>query len=411
MCTASDVVRGDTQGVRERGWGVLIGLLVVLGCGRSDGAGQNSARTDQDGLLTIIHRENANAARVLWSSEHLYDTDGDERLQLLDADFVSARFSPDSGLLITNVSEMVYRGPAGTQGVFLAGEGDGPNDFRTMTYLGVGNNQAPFVVEQMGRRISRIDWEGKRIGALSKLPLGDDRGRLSPVNLLGDSTVLTLPSQWRPNRGTAGGFVEGDRLRDSVMLVLHRLASGQRAETLAVWPGVERASGFIVPFTRAVVWSGRGAAAVVGITDSVDLRLYIDGAPKLRLVEAFQRHEASSADHQAWNRAVAEEMEPALVTFLKNIPGARLLPAVGGVVVDESANMWIGDYAVPGEMSRRWRVFSMRGELLGALQLPVLQSTYIPARTELLDVFGDRLAILREKPDGALFIEVRKIRR
>lgn len=43
--------------------------------------------------------------------------------------------------------------------------------------------------------------------------------------------------------------------------------------------------------------------------------------------------------------------------------------------------------------------------------MPASVEALVPGRSEILDVYGDRLALLRETEDGEPFIEVRAIER
>lgn len=386
-------------------------LLSALGCSGKEPAPAAATVSDSSGILTVHLGAVADSTIPSWSSEPLFDTSKDPGAFLLDAGWVGARFGTDSGLLIANVDELRYLAPGAPLATFLAGRGEGPDDFRSISFLGVSEDGNPFVVESMGERLSTIEWGGARTGIA--VPPVDMRGnRMLPVAVLRGLRFLAVPFQWQPNSGGAGGYLVGTQLRDSVPLVAYDWSGVVAADTLGLWPGLERASGLAVPFARATLYAGRGAATVLGITDSIDLRLFMGRDMQLRLIGPYRRREPTVADRAAWDRLVAEEIDPALPPFLAALPDfTPQLPEIGGFAVDDAANIWVGDYAVPGQALRRWRAFSRNGELLGALELPVVQGTYFPSRTELLDVVGDRIAVLREAPDGALFIEVRRVRR
>jgi len=390
---------------------LILLLLSAPGCSGKESAAPAATVSDSSGIRTVHLGAIADSAIPRWSSEPLFDTSKDPGAFLLDAGWVGARFGPDSGLLIANVDELRYLAPGSPLATFLAGRGEGPGDFRSISFLGVAEDGRPFVVERLGQRLNQIEWSGRRTGvAIAAAKTHGDW--LLPVAVLRGPTYLTVPFQWRPNSGGAGGYLVGTQLRDSVPLVSHDWSGIVAADTLGLWPGVERASGFAVPFARATLYAGRGAATVLGITDSVDLRLFIGRDMKLRLIGPYRRRDPTAADRSAWDSLVAEEIDPALPPFLAALPDfTAQLPEIGGLAVDDAANIWVGDYAVPGQANRRWRIFSRNGDLLGALDLPVVQSTYLPSRTELLDVAGDRIALLREAPDGALYIEVRRVRR
>lgn len=385
--------------------------MSALGCSGKESAAPAATVSDSSGIRTVHLGTIADSAIPRWSSEPLFDTSKDPGAFLLDAGWVGARFGPDSGLLIANVGELRYRVPAASEASFLAGRGEGPTDFRSISFLGVSEDGTPFVVESMGERLSTIEWRAGRT-SIAVPPLGLRGNRMLPVAVLRGPTFLAVPFQWQPNSGGAGGYLVGTQMRDSVPLVSHDWSASVAADTLGLWPGVERASGFAVPFARATLYAGRGAATVLGVTDSIDLRLFIGRDMRLRLIGPYRRREPTAADRAAWDSLVAEEIDPALPPFLAALPDfTAQLPEIGGFAVDDAANIWVGDYAVPGQEHRRWRIFSRNGDLLGALDLPVVQSTYLPSRTELLDIVGDRIALLREAPDGALYIEVRRVRR
>ncbi len=89
---------------------------------------------------------------------------------------------------------------------------------------------------------------------------------------------------------------------------------------------------------------------------------------------------------------------------------SRGLPAIGGLVVDDAGNLWVGSYEV-GAATRRWRIISRTGQPIGLLELPAFRHPFVPGQTELLDVSGDRLAVRRTDPNGEVFVEVWTIRR
>jgi hypothetical protein len=85
------------------------------------------------------------------------------------------------------------------------------------------------------------------------------------------------------------------------------------------------------------------------------------------------------------------------------------MPVVGALVVDDRRNIWVSDYVTPAEHERRWTVYSPAGRPIGTTVLPAAPTGLVPGRPEVLDVYGDRLALLRESEDGELSIEVRRI--
>lgn len=195
---------------------------------------------------------------------------------------------------------------------------------------------------------------------------------------------------------------------------------GNLRDSLGVWRGLERArvsisgqeSRLPVPFARSAVYDGRGNATVIGVSDSLDLWLFDGTTRQLHLVGAGAGAPPLSTDLEAWSRNLRAK-RPDVATLLldaeHDVAAVKSMPAIGGVVLDDKHNIWVGSYAAPGATSRHWRVFSARGELIGSTDLPAFTDPLMPSRTELMDVFGERLALLRESDDGAQYVEVRAI--
>jgi hypothetical protein len=91
-----------------------------------------------------------------------------------------------------------------------------------------------------------------------------------------------------------------------------------------------------------------------------------------------------------------------------NAARVTTLPSLGALAVDEVGNVWLGAYASPGDTLRAWWVVSPTGTVLGRLELPTGRARTLPGHREVLDVFADRLVLLRETDDGELYFEVRR---
>ena len=79
-------------------------------------------------------------------------------------------------------------------------------------------------------------------------------------------------------------------------------------------------------------------------------------------------------------------------------------PAIGRVRVDQSSNIWIGDYGDP----RRWTVFRKNGELVGRVVLPWAGAE---ARSELVEIGADYVAVKHFDSDGAVHLTYHRMSR
>jgi hypothetical protein len=148
------------------------------------------------------------------------------------------------------------------------------------------------------------------------------------------------------------------------------------------------------------------------VTDSVDVLVYKGLIPTLRLTVEGSADRPTRAATEEWQKAVRGEygeVGGSIVKALEHAPEAGGLPMVGALVVDDQRNVWVGEYITPGEHQRRWTILSTSGVPLGTILLPAAPEALLPGRSEILDVYGDRLALLRVGEDGELSIEVRQI--
>jgi hypothetical protein len=199
-------------------------------------------------------------------------------------------------------------------------------------------------------------------------------------------------------------------------------ATGSAGTRLGLWRGLERAqvqlegepSRLPLLFARSAVYDGRGARTVIGPSDSMDFAVYADTVLILRLWSPLRIDPPRANTVADQEQAIVEADPGAGPVYLRTIrsaPAVSSLPAVGGVRLDDRGNVWVGAYTTAREGTRHWWIFSDHGVPLGQLDLPALNDPFLPGRVELLDVFNDRLAILRMTERGEAIVEVRAIRR
>jgi hypothetical protein len=185
-------------------------------------------------------------------------------------------------------------------------------------------------------------------------------------------------------------------------------------DSLGLWRGMERVllspGGRIpVPFARSAAYDARGSTIAIGPTDSIDVSVFDGSRLTTRFTARAPRRQPTDTDRAALRGAILLEFEsPDLVHSLEDVPAVEALPAVGALVVDDRGNIWIGDYVTPVEHERRWTIYTPTGDPIGTMVLPAAPQGLVPGRSELLDAFGDRLALLRESEEGEISIEVRR---
>jgi hypothetical protein len=287
--------------------------------------------------------------------------------------------------------------------------------------VGVAQDGSLFVSDLLSGRFTQFTLTGAVARFLQHLSLDAAGRETDPIAVLADGRILATLWQGRPNRGTIAGIQAGAFERDPVPLLVSGGEVGS-LDTLAMWQGLERAhvnldgeeSRLPVPFARSAFYDGRGGATAIGIADSLDLWLFEGTTPRLHLMGQSPRRPPTGTEQHEWKERLLTsrpDIGEMVTRAEQGIRSVAALPLVGGLVVDDSSNVWVAAYATPKQERRVWRVFSREGQLLGKVVLPVFADPLLPSRTELLDVCGDRIALLREDADGALNIEVRAVSR
>jgi hypothetical protein len=400
----------------RRRHGVPSTLLVTLLTAACTGKSKNvaGASSHDSAGVTIVHLPAlASITFPSWTSKILYSTAGNDSLQsvgLTWSTWLHAAFTADTSLWISNGSDIVVLAPKGTFSRRVGRRGEGPGEFHDIFTLGLTAHGSIFASDYGTGRISEFDGGGVPVRSINHL--ADYAGRpIVPMTILADGRILAVPWQWRPNFGPVPELPGNPFKRDPVPLLIYD-STGKAADTVGMWAGFERSNGLAVQFGRTALAGSRGSVTVISVSDSLDLSLYDGIALKTRLIAPLERRHATPSERAAWNVTAAKELGVDLSELMKlyvGVPDLPQLPSIGGLVVDERQNIWVGAYALPMDSIRRWRVFSSSGKPLGQLDLPALQMAFIPSLTELLNVFGGRIAVLRVNADGELYIEVRSI--
>ena len=326
----------------------------------------------------------------------------------------------DSSLIVTAGPELAILDPRGRLQRPLGRNGNGPGEFRSTFRLGLVADGTVFASDFWSGRITQLRTTGEVVRILPRLWRSNAAVEVDPITMLPDGRIIATYWQQRPNRGTTPGIPLGPVERDSAPLIVYDTL-GRAAGRLGLWLGLERVrvglgdeiSRLPVRFARSALYDGRGRWTAIGSTDSLDLSLFDGTTLVLRLIAAPPTERSTSHLVAAWERTVLADAPDVGAAYLRAIgPAAEAdrLPAIGGLVVDDADNLWVGSYEV-GAATRRWRIFSRTGQPIGLLELAAFRHPFVPGQTELLDVSGDRLAVRRTDPNGEVFVEVRTIRR
>ncbi len=397
---------------------VVAAVIHAAGCTtEADKRIASRQNSSSDAILVHVPQSMVDTTPA-WTSHVAYSTAEVDSVQLWANS--TASFVADSSLLIGSGPDLFSVSLDGKTVRRLGREGDGPGEYHRIFRLGTAEDGTVFVGDLFGR-VTHIRPSGEVVRIIPRLERGTAGRESDPVALLDSGRMVSTSWQQRPNRGGMAGLPSGDVERDPVPLFALD-STGKLIDTIGQWRGLERVrvnldgeeSRLPMPFARFVAYDARGDAIVIGATDSIDISLYDATRLTLRLIVESRQAQPTQQQLDEWRRAVLRDFPDVGEMVLRALDGGPrvdALPAVGALVVDDRRNIWVGSYITPGELQRRWLIFSPEGAPIGRMELPASPESLIPGRSEILDVYGDRLALLRVSDDGELWIEVRAIER
>ena len=406
--------------------------LAVMGCVESGEPAAGSGEAAENATISVSDSADV---RIV----HISDVRGlslprlDTRLvystaaDLLLVRVGGAVFLPDSSLLLADGStEIIFLDPDGQVQGRTGREGEGPGEYLDIARVGVDADGTLYAYDRRQRRFTFMDSQGTVTGVRNIERIGE----IVPlVHLAGGEMIAVFEPRMRLPPG----------LQRPPLFLLRGSQSWEDVDTLGWWPGKER----IVPpaqdrwhpvaFGATALYAGRGPYAAVATTDSLDVSLYEGLAPVARIRGGASPREITAVEMAAWTDLFLgmypEERRSLERSRLEDSTGRATYPAFAALTVDAGGRIWLGDYAKLEEQERRWTVFGSDGRPVGTLHLPVFRPEWVQIRAgamtgygwvefettipgaehELLDVLGDRVAILRRDDLAGEFIEVYEV--
>jgi hypothetical protein len=342
---------------------------------------------------------------------------------------VGAVLLPDSSLVIADKAapNLSFLRPDGSLRAQAGREGEGPGEYTDISRIGLTGDGSLFAYDRALRRFTFLDREGgvievRRSGCTvatgEAVPLADVTGQ-------GFIGVLETRPDLPPG------------LQRGPLFLVACAGTEASFDTLGEWAGKERyvASNrwIAVGFGRTALYDGRGGRAVVGTNDSLDLTLYEGTSVRTRVRGGSSMRMVTPREREEWTDLYLDMFpEVARADRRRRLEQSEVrdaYPAFGSIKVDAGGRIWIGDYAKLSAEQRLWTVLAADGTPVGSVRLPVFRPDWLQIREgsttgralvewevtipspvhELLDIAGDRIAVLRKDDLGREFVEVYEI--
>ena len=285
----------------------------------------------------------------------------------------------------------------------IGGQGEGPGEFRGLSWFAVLPGDSLVAFDRMLRRVSLFDLDGAFLGSTAVTPNVPD-GVPTPLASWTDGSLLLEISHSSSRSQRALDVVDRG---PSVYVRTSR--AGQVLDTIAVLPGPQWLSsemnGMVLTmpalFGRFPVAAVLGERAFLASNDRYEIGVY---GPDGRLQRLIRREQEPAPVttvefERIRGEILAGQDEPALRAqlerMLDNMPVPETYPAFTTFLPDDAGNVWVRETPSTEEGPSTWAVFDPDGRLLGSLQLP---AAFLPrhiGEDSVVGVLTDELGVQR----------------
>ena len=361
---------------------LLLVLPALAACAGAEARGP--AVRDSAGITIVENIQTPAGPYRVVAEEPLFDLGGsgdihDEFNRVNDA----VRFS-DGTVAVGDAGDQVIRvfGPDGTWLRNIGRRGGGPGEFQGLSglYLLPGDTLATYDFQH--RRLSLFLPDGTLVRETTLQP--GETSFLQPGGRFADGGLAMLIGR------SFGPGAESGMVRDTSTLLSYS-RDGVPGDTIARFPGPETyvsvfSSGdrrgmtvSSLPFGRSTNVAVGPDRFVVATTDSYELRIHSQTGELHRIVRrAHTLRPVTEEDVEAYINTITSsptmrpETRDRLVRMNREAPRPETMPAYGTVHLAETGDLWVSEYAVPGEnrTPRTWSVFNPEGHGMGDVVLP-----------------------------------------
>ena len=315
-----------------------------------------------------------------------------------------ARVLQNHSIIIANsgANEILLVDSAGNLVRRIGRAGDGPGEFRDLVSMQVLPDDLFQTYDARQGRLTTFDTSG-RVHRTAQLMPQRRNVDLLPLARTETDEILAV-------YGSTRLFDRQGVARDTTPLLVLTVPGAVR-DTLGVWEGKEwlyhtGASGSArtpIGFSRDVVYAGQDSQVVIGGTDSLDLSVFRGSKLVMRFLGTGNT-QVPREMMRTWRSDLVEQLADApadIKRAFEETPAHSTLPALQGVAVSDSLQVWLGVYPSPRSRRADWLVFDSFGELVGSVSLPV--------DARILAVAYGRLVLLQHDEMGVEALTVMRL--
>jgi hypothetical protein len=262
----------------------------------------------------------------------------------------------------------------------VGGLGREAGEFQRVQLIGAFRGDSLLAVDYTQRTLSVFGPDG-RFGRAYQIPVELAAGASVIGVLSNGSAVLRRPwpLAWAPE-AAAGSAIA----RRGVMIDMLS-PGGLPGIMLGEFPGLEQTvdpGPQAIPtavFGRNAFHHAAGDRIAIGTSDAFSVRVYgEDGQIRGVVRQNAPAAPIAASDIDRLRERMLEEPlsdseRKELTDALADAPRPATRPAFGAVRIDRTGNLWVQDYAQPGDAPAEWQVFDADGVLLSRVPMPNLE--------------------------------------
>lgn len=374
------------SGLLRATWVVLLASsLVVPSLAKSQ-----ATLTDSSGVRIVVNEEAAWGASSGWRlgdapALEIGEPFGDSATALFRV--VGAVRLGNGRVVIADGGslELRYFAPDGTYLGKAGGKGGGPGEFASMLLASLRGDTI-VVYDYEAARLSMFDGDGQYLRSVTYAVFTEGVGIPLLVGMFTDGSALVWSSPvGRPARrpGTS----------TSELLLFGATADGQSYTALGAEPGTDvqwdvtdRVSTMVpLLFGRSISLAVYQDSYAVARSDQYAIRLYAkDGRLQAVVRKVVEPRTVTAGDIEVLQRArlvdVSEPRRSQRLRMFRAMSIPPTMPAFGRAIrrggwnpeirFDDSGNLWVLEYSLPGTDPWHWSVFRNDGQFLGTVAFP-----------------------------------------